>query len=62
MELIGQVVRLRPVRSADLEPLTRILAELEVARWWPNHDAARVEAEIVGDEPDTTHWAIELDG
>lgn len=62
MELIGQVVRLRPVTAADLEPLTRILADPEVARWWPNHDAARVEAEIVGDEPDTTHWAIELDG
>ncbi len=62
MELIGQTVRLRPVTTADLEPLTRILADPEVARWWPNHDAARVEAEIVGDEPDTTHWAIELDG
>ncbi len=62
MELIGQTVRLRPVTAADLEPLTGILANPEVARWWPNHDAARVEAEIVGDEPDTTHWAIELEG
>jgi aminoglycoside 6'-N-acetyltransferase len=62
VELRGRTVRLRPVTVVDAEPLTRILAEPEVARWWPNYDRARVEAEIVGHEPDTTHWVIELDG
>ena len=61
MELRGRTVRLRPVAAADAEPLTRILADPDVARWWPSYDRARVEAEIVGDEPDTTHWVIELD-
>ena len=62
MELRGRIVRLRPVTAADAEPLTRILAEPEVARWWPNYDRERVEAEIVAQEPDTTHWVIELEG
>ena len=62
MELRGRSVRLRPVTTADAEPLTRILLDPEVARWWPNYDRQRVEAEIVADEPDTTHWVIELQG
>jgi aminoglycoside 6'-N-acetyltransferase len=62
MELRGRSVRLRPVTSADAETLARILADPEVARWWPNYDRERVEAEIVADEPDTTHWVIELEG
>jgi aminoglycoside 6'-N-acetyltransferase len=62
MELRGRTVRLRPVAAADAEPLTRILAHPEVARWWPNYDRARVEVEFVGHEPDTTHWVIELEG
>ena len=62
VELRGRTIRLRPVTVADAEALTRILAHPDVARWWPNYDRARVEAEIVGDEPDITHWVIELDG
>jgi aminoglycoside 6'-N-acetyltransferase len=62
VELRGRTVHLRPVTAPDAEQLTRILAEPEVARWWPNYDRARVEAEIVGDERATTHWVIELDG
>jgi aminoglycoside 6'-N-acetyltransferase len=62
VELLGRTVRLRPVAAADAEPLTRMLAHPDVARWWPSYDRPRVEAEIVGDEPDTTHWVIELDG
>jgi len=61
VELRGRTVHLRPVAAADAEPLTRILAHPDVARWWPRYDRARVEAEMVGDEPDTTHWVIELD-
>lgn len=55
-------MRLRPVAAADAEPLTRILAHPDVARWWPSYDRARVGAEMVGDAPHTTHWVIELDG
>jgi aminoglycoside 6'-N-acetyltransferase len=62
MELRGRYVRLRPVVATDAEALTRILAAPEVARWWPNYDRPRVEAEIVREEEDTTHWVIELDG
>jgi aminoglycoside 6'-N-acetyltransferase len=62
VELRGRTVRLRPVTAADAEPLIRVLAHPEVARWWPNYDRARVEAEILEDEPDTTRWVIDLDG
>ena len=62
MEIGSRTLLLRPVAPADAKPLTRILADPEVARWWPNYDRARVDAEIVGDEPNTTHWVIELDG
>ncbi|MDQ2934181.1 MAG: GNAT family N-acetyltransferase [Chloroflexota bacterium] len=58
-DLRGRTVRLRPVTTADAEPLTRILADPAVARWWPNYDRVRVDEEIVADEPDTTHWVIE---
>lgn len=62
MELHGRSVRLRPVSEDDAGALTAILADPDVARWWPNYDAARVDAEIVGEEADTTHWVIEVDG
>jgi aminoglycoside 6'-N-acetyltransferase len=62
VELRGRTVRLRPVTVADAEALTRILADPAVARWWPNYDRARVDLEIVADEPETTHWVIELGG
>ena len=60
VELRGRNVRLRPVAVADAEALTRILADPAVARWWPNYDRARVNAEIVADEAETTHWVIEV--
>jgi aminoglycoside 6'-N-acetyltransferase len=62
VELRGRTVRLRPVTVADAEALTRILADPAVARWWPNYDRPRVDLEIVADEPETTHWVIELGG
>jgi len=50
MELHGRSVRLRPVSEDDAGALTAILADPDVARWWPNYDAARVDAEIVGED------------
>jgi aminoglycoside 6'-N-acetyltransferase len=46
--LASERLLLRPVRPDDLEPLTRILAEPEVAAWWPRYDEARVRADILG--------------
>jgi aminoglycoside 6'-N-acetyltransferase len=58
--LHGQRVTLRPVRLDDVERLTDILREPEVARWWGRYDAARVRAELLED-PDSVVYAIEAD-
>jgi len=45
--LYGTTVTLRPVTEADVERLTAILAQTEVAQWWPGYDEARVRRELV---------------
>lgn len=50
--LHGTQVTLRLVGEADIEPLTRIVSEPAVARWWGRYDAARVRAELL--ESDST--------
>jgi aminoglycoside 6'-N-acetyltransferase len=57
--LVGDEVRLRPVLPEDVPVLTAILAEPEVARWWPGYDAARVEEELLAADAETVVWAIE---
>lgn len=59
--LHGAATTLRPVRQDDAETLTRILAEPEVARWWPRYDAERVQRELIEAE-DTVVFAIEAEG
>jgi aminoglycoside 6'-N-acetyltransferase len=46
--LEGERLSLRPAGEDDVEALTRILAEPEVLRWWGEHDADRVRAELGG--------------
>jgi aminoglycoside 6'-N-acetyltransferase len=46
--LEGERLSLRPATEADVAALTRILAEPEVLRWWGEHDADRVRAELGG--------------
>jgi aminoglycoside 6'-N-acetyltransferase len=58
--LHGTQVTLRPAAADDAEALAAILAEPEVARWWPRHDADRVRAELI-EARDTTMFVIELD-
>ena len=56
-------VSLRPVRPDDISALAAMLARPEVARWWPGYeDRVRVEVEFLGEEPDLTVYAIEVDG
>lgn len=52
---------LRPVVDADVAPLTALLTEPEVARWWGPHDEDRVRRDLLDDE-DSESFAIELDG
>lgn len=59
--LHGAATTLRPVQPEDAETLTRILAEPEVARWWPRYDAERVQRELIEAEH-TVVFAIEADG
>lgn len=57
--LAGERVRLRPVLPEDVPVLSAILAEPEVARWWPGYDEERVEEELLTADAETTVWAIE---
>jgi aminoglycoside 6'-N-acetyltransferase len=57
--LAGDRIRLRPVLPEDVPVLAAILAEPEVARWWPGYDATRVEEELLGGDAETIVWAIE---
>lgn len=52
-------VRLRPVLPEDVPVLAAILAEPEVARWWPAYDAARVEEDLLTADAETVVWVIE---
>jgi aminoglycoside 6'-N-acetyltransferase len=62
MNLEGARVRLRPVAADDVEPLTQLLQQPEVARWWPDWDRTRVEREFLRPGEGESHWAIEHDG
>ena len=55
-------LRLRPPQGADLSPLTAILAEPAVARFWPGYDAARVRGEVIEAEEGLTVLVIERGG
>jgi len=57
--LAGDRTRLRPVLPEDVPVLAAILAEPEVARWWPGYDTTCVEEELLGGDADTIVWAIE---
>ncbi|HUG83274.1 MAG TPA: GNAT family protein [Euzebya sp.] len=57
--LHGTQVTLRLVTEDDLEPLTRILAQPEVQRWWGRYDERRVRAELLESE-DTVVYAVEV--
>jgi aminoglycoside 6'-N-acetyltransferase len=60
--LTGARVTLRPVVADDAPSLAEMLAEPEVARWWPGYDLERVARELVADEPAERHYVIELEG
>ncbi len=59
--LHGTAVTLRPVEPRDAERLAAILAEPEVARWWPRYDRDRVRDDLVA-AADTVVYAIEFEG
>jgi aminoglycoside 6'-N-acetyltransferase len=63
MELRGAQVVLRAVAPADLDALVALFADPVVAAWWPRYDRARVEREmVVGDDPQTTVYVIDVEG
>lgn len=62
MDLKGSRVLLRTVRGDDVVGLSLIFGEPEVARWWCDFDAGRIEREILENEDaDSTIFAIEVD-
>ena len=54
-------VTLRKVTEADVEPLAKILAEPEVARWWGRYDVDRVRRELL-ESPAMVVFVIDVHG
>jgi aminoglycoside 6'-N-acetyltransferase len=62
VELRGRFVTLRPAVPEDAPALAAILAEPEVAAWWGRWDLERVNAHLLGPDPEEEPFAIERDG
>lgn len=60
--LHGRLVTLRAPTRDDADALTAILAEPEVARWWPGFDSARVLDELIAERPAEEPFVIEVGG
>lgn len=60
IELRSSRLRLRALHAADIDPLTTILSEPAVSRFWPGYDRARVEKELLVSDDERTVLGIEL--
>lgn len=60
--LRGRRVVLRSAVETDADALLAILAEPEVARWWPTFDRPRVLRELIAEREAEEGFVIELDG
>lgn len=59
MQLQGRRITLRPPTHHDADVLVEILAEPEVARWWPPFDRARVLADLIAERDAEEPFVIE---
>jgi aminoglycoside 6'-N-acetyltransferase len=59
--LRGDRMVLRPVGAEDLEPLTALLTEPAVARWWHTWDEEKVRRDLI-EEDEEAVLAIEVGG
>ena len=60
--LTGERVVLRPVEAGDADDLEAMFAEPAVAQRWPQRDRAKIDAELLHPDDDTTVYAITVDG
>lgn len=60
--LRGRRVTLRAPAHDDADALAEILAEPEVARWWPGFDRDRVLDELIAERPAEEPFVIEVAG
>lgn len=59
--LHGTATTLRPAHPDDADVLAEILAEPEVAQWWPGYDAERVRRDFV-EASDMVAYVVEFEG
>ena len=62
VELEGDRVLLRAVRTSDLDALEVMFAEPDVALWWPRFDRAKIDDELLHPDADTTVYTVTVDG
>jgi aminoglycoside 6'-N-acetyltransferase len=63
VELRGERVFLRPVRTDDVAALSQMFSAPSVAAWWVDFDQARIERELLNNDEDAvTVFAIEVEG
>ena len=62
MNLHGPRVTLRTVRPEDVDRLTEIVREPDVAAWWGSYDEQRVRDDLIAPESDKVVHAIEVQG
>jgi aminoglycoside 6'-N-acetyltransferase len=60
--LHGERVTLRSGRPDDRDDIAAMLAEPDVARWWPTEDATQEAAELLAGDDDTTLLVVEVKG
>lgn len=58
--LHGTATTLRPATEDDTATFAAILAEPEVAQWWPRYDEERIRKDLLGGA-DATCFAVECD-
>jgi aminoglycoside 6'-N-acetyltransferase len=61
VRLRGERVALRPLVADDLASVHAVLREPSVAQWWGVYDERKVREDLL-EAPDTTAFAIEVDG
>jgi aminoglycoside 6'-N-acetyltransferase len=60
--ILGRMLALRPVSTADAAPLAEILADPTVSLWWGTFDAEKLRNDVLEPPPGVASFVIEVEG